>query len=164
MKHTYVLLSIQAILLAACASSTPVQLTTASKSQFDGAVYSGETVTLEKPTLGAEIYRVFQQGSTGFVSIQSLRSETEEMATRSCDRKGKSMRGITETAAKPPFMFGNFPRVELVLECADKAVAGGAVTDGDKYEKLAALKKLLDGGALTQQEFEREKAKVLAMP
>jgi hypothetical protein len=34
----------------------------------------------------------------------------------------------------------------------------------DKYERLAALKKLLDSGALTQKEFDEEKAKLLAAP
>lgn len=31
-----------------------------------------------------------------------------------------------------------------------------------KYEDLASLKKLLDEDVLTQQEFEKEKAKILA--
>lgn len=33
-----------------------------------------------------------------------------------------------------------------------------------KYEKIAALKKLLDSGAITQQEFESEKSKILSSP
>jgi len=32
---------------------------------------------------------------------------------------------------------------------------------GDKYDKLAKLKKLLDDGAITQEEYDREKAKIL---
>jgi len=127
-------------------------------------VYSGETVTLDKPTPGEESYRVFQQAATGFVSLQSVRSGVEELATTHCERKGKAMHGLAETAAKPPYILGNFPRVELVFECVAKTTAPSATVASGKYERLAALKKLLDGGALTQQEFEREKAKVLSEP
>jgi hypothetical protein len=74
------------------------------------------------------------------------------------------MHGLVETDAKPPYILGNFPRVELVFECVDKPQTGAPSIEMSKYEKLAQLKKLLDNGTLTQQEFEREKAKVLAQP
>ena len=35
------------------------------------------------------------------------------------------------------------------------------VKEEDKYDKLAKLKKLLDDNAITQEEFESEKAKLL---
>jgi hypothetical protein len=73
------------------------------------------------------------------------------------------MRGLVETDAKPPYIIGNFPRVELVFECVPRAGGAPPVASG-KYDKLAALKKLLDSGALTPGEFEQEKAKVLAEP
>lgn len=40
--------------------------------------------------------------------------------------------------------------------------SGTSVSAPDKYERIAQLKALLDSGALTQQEFEAEKAKLLA--
>ena len=164
MNLTQSVAPVLAVLLSSCASSTAVLPASSSKSGFDGAVFSGETVALETPTLGAESFRVFQQGATGFVSLQAVRSGAEEIAQGFCDRKGKSMRGISETDAKPPYILGNFPRVELVFECADKPKDASAKSDVGKYEKLAALKKLLDNGTLTQQEFESEKAKLLASP
>ena len=157
-------LALVACLLASCASAPPVQSAASSRSQFEGAVYAGETVTLDKPTSGEEAYRAFQQGATGFVSLQSVRSGAEEMATAHCDRKGKAMHGLVETDAKPPYILGNFPRVELVFECVSKPVSASAPSGVGKYEKIAALKKLVDSGALTQREFEQEKAKVLAEP
>ena len=99
-----------------------------------------------------------------FEAKEAIRSGAEEIAQGFCDRKGKSMRGISETDAKPPYILGNFPRVELVFECADKQKGVSVQSDLSKYEKLAALKKLLDSGTLTQQEFESEKAKILAGP
>lgn len=152
--------------LAGCGTTTPTQLAASSKSGFDGAVYSGETSALDKPTAGELSYRIFQQGATGFVSISAVRADVEEQAARHCERAGKTMHSLVETASKPPYILGNFPRVELVFECVPKANTGpaaGAVSSS-KYDKLASLKKLLDSGALTQAEFDREKAKVLAEP
>lgn len=152
--------------LAGCGTTTPIQLAASSKSGFDGAVYSGETSTLDKPTPSEPSYRIFQQGATGFVSISAVRADVEEQAVRHCERAGKTMHSLVETAAKPPYILGNLPRVELVFECVTKpntrpvAEAVGL----SKYDKLASLKKLLDSGALTQAEFDREKAKLLAEP
>jgi hypothetical protein len=148
--------------LAACASNPAVQPAATSKSQFDGAVYGGEISQLEKPTSGAEIYRAFYQGGTGFVSVSSVRETVEDMANKHCARKGKAARALQETTSKPPHVLGNFPRVEWLFECADSALSTAASAQPvDKLGQIERLKKLLDSGALTQQEFEREKTKVL---
>lgn len=157
-------LLVAVVLLVSCANAPPVQPASLSKSQFEGAVYGGETVTLDKATPGEEPYRAFQQGATGFVSLQSVRSRTEEIASAHCERKGKAMHGLVETAAKPPFVLGNFPKVELIFECVAKPAAAAVPATSGKYEKVAGLKRLLDSGALTQKEFEQEKAKALAEP
>jgi len=150
--------------LTACANTTAIQPAASSKSHFEGAIYSGQTVTLDTATPGAESYRLFQQGATGFVSLRSVRADVEGLASAHCDRKGKVMHGLVETDAKPPYILGNFPRVELVFECIDKPQTAAPITEMGKYEKLAQLKRLLDNGTLTQQEFEQEKAKILAQP
>jgi len=108
------------VLLAGCASAPSVQPVATSKSQFEDATYAGETVTLARPTPGEEQYRVFRQGATGYVTTQSVRSSAEEVATAFCERKGKAIHGLVETAARPPFILGNFARVELIFECVAK--------------------------------------------
>jgi hypothetical protein len=147
-----------------CAETSPIEPASASKSHFAAAVYKGETVTTGTAKPGAEPYRVFMQGATGFVSIQSVRDDAEQRATQFCDRKGKTMESLSETVAKPPFILGNFPRVEIVFYCVDKVATNVSSTDDPKYRKLVDLKKLLDSGVLTQEEFEREKAKILSQP
>jgi hypothetical protein len=133
-----------------------------SKSGFDGAVYSGTTVELDKPTPGEETYRLFQQGATGFVSVANVREGVEELATKHCSRKGKVLRPIQETTSSPPHILGNYPRVEWLFECVTTPTTTSKGTEGaDKLSQLERLKKLLDSGALTQTEFEREKGKVL---
>ena len=146
-----------------CASTTPVQPAASSNSKFEGAVFTGDTVTLSKPTAGEESYRLFQQAATGFVSMQSVRATVEERATTHCNRKGKAMHGLEEKASKPPYILGNFPKLELVFECVNQKVSESP-SAGDKYERLESLKRLLDNGTLTKDEFEREKAKVLSEP
>jgi hypothetical protein len=105
---------------------------------------------------------VFIQGATGFVSMQSVRDDAEQRAKEFCDRKGKAMESIRETTATPPYILGNFPRIEIVFDCVAQPVAlGPAAGDDPKYTKLVNLKKLLDAHVITQDEFEREKAKIL---
>ena len=159
MQKAVVLASTLAI--SACAVTSPIQPAATSKSGFDGVAFRGQTVNIKPETAGNPAYRVFIQGGTGFVSMQTVRDEAEQRATAFCDRQGKVMESLTETTATPPFILGNFPRIEIVFDCVQRTGSSG--TD-DKYAKLAKLKQLLDSGALTQEEFEREKGKVLSQP
>ena len=151
--------------LVGCAETSPIQPAATSKSHFAGAVYKGEFVTTGSGTPGADAYRVFVQGATGFVSIQSVRDDAEQRAKEFCGRKKQTMESLAETTAKPPYILGNFPRVEIVFDCvavpdAQPAFAG----DDSRYIQLTNLKKLLDGRIITQDEFNQEKAKILAQP
>jgi hypothetical protein len=96
--------------------------------------------------------------------MDSVRDDAEERAKEFCDRKGKVMESLTETTATPPYILGNFPRIEIVFDCVAKPATATAVSGDDKYTKLAKLKQLLDSGAITQDEFNREKEKILAEP
>lgn len=157
--------SLLGVFLIGCRQTTAILATNKSKSQFDGAVYGGETVTLGEATKGHEVYRLFQQGATGFVPPQAVRDDVEQRAIQSCDRKRRAMKALRETTSKPPHSLGNFPRDELIFECDEKVVAPTTAAGEDiEFTKLSNLKKLLDNGVLTQAEFEREKAKVLSQP
>jgi Short C-terminal domain len=152
-------------ILVGCAVNAPIQPVSTSKSAFAGAVYKGTTVTTGSATPGNEVYRVFVQGATGFVSMGSVREDAEQRAKDFCDRKGKAVESLSETTANPPYILGNFPRIEIVFDCV--AVAGpatAAMSEDPKYTKLVNLKKLLDTGVITQQEFDQEKAKILSQP
>jgi hypothetical protein len=150
-----------ALNVAACAVTSPIQSASTSKSAFEGAVYKGRTVIISPGTPGNPTFRVFIQGATGFVSMQSVRDDAEQRATAFCDRKGKAMQSLTETTATPPYILGNFPRIEIVFDCIDKLGSPAPAAGDDKYAKLAKLKQLLDSGAITQEEFNAEKAKIL---
>ena len=154
-----------AIALAACGQTSAIQATDKSKSHFADAAFKGETVVLSRPTKYNEQYRLFQQGATGYVPLQSVRDDVELRAGQFCERKGQSLNALQETTSTPPHILGNFPRVELVFECVAKAASPGTPpTEDVKFTKLSNLKKLLDSGTLTQAEFEQEKKKVLSLP
>jgi len=151
--------------LAGCSVTSPVQPASSSKSAFDGAVFTGQTVTVSAGTPGSVAYRVFNQAGSGFVSIQSVRDDAEQRAKDFCDRKGKAFESLTETTAVPPYVLGNFPRVEIVFDCVEHPASfAPSSVDDPKYAKLVNLKKLLDSGVITQDEFNREKAKILNQP
>ena len=115
-----------ALLLSSCAGAPPIQPAATTPSHFEGNAYAGETLTLDRPTPGEESYRVFEEGRTGMVSLQSVRSSAQEKAGAYCKSKGRTVHGLVETAARPPFIQGNFARVELIFEC----VAGPAAPAG----------------------------------
>jgi hypothetical protein len=67
------------------------------------------------------------------------------------------METLQETVAYAPYVFGHVPRIEIVFDCVDF----GHIVD-DTYLKLFDLKRRFDRGALTKDQFDREKAKILA--
>ncbi len=108
-----------------------------------------------------KLFRVFEQAATGWVTIASLRESSEAKAETFCERQGLGTLVLGEQISKPPYILGNFPRIEIVFACVDKGEASSGGSD-DRLTKLSKLKKLLDDGALTPSEFEREKAKLLS--
>ncbi|QWD91627.1 hypothetical protein [Polynucleobacter sp. MWH-Braz-FAM2G] len=110
------------LVLQGCASAPPVQNAATTKSYFDGAAYPGQIYNLSDDKTGAEQYRVFSQGSTGFVSIASVQSNAEGRAKDFCSREQKTIKVLQQQTSTPPHVLGNFPRVELVFICVDKSV------------------------------------------
>lgn len=161
MKRRAALLPLVLAFMGGCATTGAIQPAATTKSGFDGAVYSGETSVINAPTANTVAYRVFNQGSTGFVSLEANREDSEHRAKRFCEQRREVMRPLQETVSKPPHIMGNFPRAELVFECLPAEVVNRE-PGGDKYAKLATLKQLLDNGAITQAEFEGEKRKLLS--
>ena len=130
-----------------------------SKSFFDNAVFKGETVIVDVDTTGSEQYRVYQQAATGFISVETCREEVEQKAVRYCENMGKSLKKLQERTSVPPHILGNFPRAELLFVCLSKPVTSSF--EDTLYIKLTNLKKLLDNGTISKDEFEQQKVKIL---
>ena len=146
-----------ALLLTGCATSTPIQRFSESKSHFSNPP---ELIRHNFPD--KDIYRIYHRASTGFDSIQSIRQSAEERAEQFARRQGKSFATLGEKISQPPYILGNFPRIEIVFALIDEPGQGTPDSaGGDKYDQLDRLKKLLDEKVITQEEFDREKGKIL---
>lgn len=155
-----IVLTTVTVLLAGCSITPPIQKAAESKSAFEDAFYQGETVDIAQDNSGAERYRVFAQGATGFVPQSATRSNTEGRANKFCEQQGKIAKILQERMSTGgPIKPGNYPRSELIFICVN-TLTEGSVADV-RYDRLIKLKKLLDEGVLTQSEFELEKAKIL---
>ena len=104
-------------IIGGCAKSSPILKATESASNFDDAVYSGSETVLSETPEGVTEYRIFHQGATGFVSVQSLRDSVENRAWKFCDEKGGKLLRLREHTSNPPHVAGNFPRLELIFGC-----------------------------------------------
>ena len=146
-----------AAMLSGCATSTPIQRYSESSSSF-----STPPELITNTYAAKDIYRIYQRAATGFVSIQTLRDNVEHRAQEYAERQGKSFVVLGEQISHPPYILGNFPRIEIVFALIDKNEKPSAQQiPPDKYTQLEKLKKLLDEGAITKEEFDKEKAKIL---
>lgn len=152
-------IALMATVFYGCSSTPPIQKVSTSTSEFDSSVFTGETIELDTDKTGAEKYRAYTKGATGFVSQDSLCEYVGGQAERYCSQQDKKPKHLQERRAVPPYILGNFPRCELVFVCLDRP---SNKAQGDtRYQRLSDLKKLLDGGVITSAEFESEKAKIL---
>jgi hypothetical protein len=159
-----VLLIFVALVIGACAVSSTIEEGNNGKSQFDKAlIYDGERKQIQPPLPGIDTHRIFHQGSTGFTPVSALRNSAMDRVVEFCKLKGQKPYLIEETTSKPPHILGNWPRIEIVFSCvAVEPKQAGGTDNQDKYDRLRKLKLLLDDGAISQEEYEREKQKLLA--
>jgi hypothetical protein len=156
---TFVLLATFFLCLSGCAENSAILRAKDSQSFFDDAVFKGQTTVLDEDATGSEQYRVYQQAATGFISVETCREEVEQKAYRYCENMGKSLKKLQERTSVPPHILGNFPRAELLFVCLPKP--NTTAFEDQTYTKLSNLKKLLDNGTITKDEFEQQKYKIL---
>ena len=103
------------LLMAGCAYETPVQRYSESSSKFRKPPQMMSHNYPDK-----DVYRIFQQGATGFVPLASIREDLELQAEKFCERQGNGMVVLGANYSKPPYILGNFPRMELIFAAVDK--------------------------------------------
>jgi hypothetical protein len=151
------LVAIVSMFIGGCAKDSGVLIAKDSNSLFDDAVCPFETKILAEDTTGNEQYRVYQQGATGYVPPSVVREEVYQQAQGYCDKLDKSLKVLKET--NPPFRLGCYPKAEIVFICVPKPKITSF--EDQLYIKLTNLKKLLDEGTITKEEFELQKTKIL---
>ncbi|PQJ84488.1 SHOCT domain-containing protein [Aliivibrio sifiae] len=159
------------ITLAGCSQMSPIEKVSESQSHFQDAVYTGKDFYITDEPIDGEQYRIFHQGSSGFTATAVLRRSATKRANEFCRKltKGSEMYTISEHTASPPYVFGNFPRIEIIFVCTPKIndikIESNdlKVDNNDKYDQLLKIKELHDKGILNDKEFDAEKAKLLAL-
>ena len=69
--------------------------------------------------MGNDTYKIFKQGSTGFVGSDKIKSDVTLEASKYCADKGKSLQVVNVIEGSPPYILGNFPKAEVQFRCVD---------------------------------------------
>ena len=67
--------------------------------------------------MGHNTYMVSRQAATGFTGMGTLKADAMKEAYEQCQKTGKAVQVIEAIDAKPPYIFGNFPKTEIRFKC-----------------------------------------------
>ena len=67
--------------------------------------------------MGSDTYFISKQAATGFTGLGSLRGEAMQEAYAQCSKSGKAVQVTDTQDSKPPYLLGNFPRVDITFRC-----------------------------------------------
>lgn len=68
---------------------------------------------------GGDTLLVTKQAATGFSGLGNLKAEALQEASDHCTQKKRGFDVVSVTESKPPYLLGNYPRVDLKFRCTD---------------------------------------------
>lgn len=68
--------------------------------------------------LGGEAFTVSRQAATGFSGMGNLRAEALQEAGQHCAAQGRTLHVTNERESQPPYLLGNYPRIDVDFTCA----------------------------------------------
>lgn len=66
---------------------------------------------------GNNTHSISNQASTGFSGMQDIRTDAYKEASQYCKDLNKNFEVISNEESKPPYVFGNYPRITLIFRC-----------------------------------------------
>lgn len=66
---------------------------------------------------GNNTHSISNQASTGFSGMQDIRTDAYKEASQYCKDLNKNFEVISNEETKPPYVFGNYPRITLTFRC-----------------------------------------------
>lgn len=177
------------LILSGCSAMPSTEKGSGEVSGFKDNKYKQIDFFTADDKIKGERRKVVKQALTGYGDLSELRQYATRKAEGICYKNGrdKKMLAVSERTSVPPYIWENFPRIELTFVCVDydrtqrstspvNVQSTSSATDqkissstdkktllaADKYDRLFKIKELLDAGVLTQEEFESEKKKILS--
>ena len=83
--------------------------------------------------IGNGTFTVSRQAATGFHGMGGLRAQAMVEANEHCSAQGKSVQVLEVREAQPPFILGNFPKVDVDFTCTNETVQAKP-QDGSKRQ------------------------------
>lgn len=71
-------------------------------------------------SMGNDRYFVSRQGATSFTGMASLRAEALQEAYAKCNVTGDAVEVLETTESQPPYLLGNYPRVDITFRCVNQ--------------------------------------------
>jgi hypothetical protein len=70
--------------------------------------------------IGKDTYLISRQAATGFSGSGNLKADAFREANQYCESQKRSLQVVSTQEAQPPFILGNFPKVEIQFMCLDE--------------------------------------------
>lgn len=70
--------------------------------------------------LGPDTYLLSRQAATGFSGLASLKADCLREAAEFCSKENKYIKIVNTSESSPPYILGNYPRVEIQFMCLRK--------------------------------------------
>jgi len=67
--------------------------------------------------MGSGTYMISRQAATGFTGLGNLKAEALREANAFCEEQGKTFELLDSRQSEPPYVLGNYPRVEIEFRC-----------------------------------------------
>ena len=82
-------------------------------------ITDGKTTAINREIPGLEKYRTYYTGTTGFVPEETIRKNAMKEVESFCSQSGKRPYLIEETMSVPPYILGNWQRIEILFSCVE---------------------------------------------
>lgn len=68
-------------------------------------------------SMGPDTYMIAKQQATGFPGLGNLKAEIITEGVTRCSGEGKKFELVSNQESQPPYIFGNYPRAEIIFRC-----------------------------------------------
>lgn len=81
------------------------------------ALLMGCAATSNITPMGRNTFLMTKQAATGFPGLGNMKAEVLTEANAHCVQLKKTMEVVSTSESRPPFILGNYPRVEVQFTC-----------------------------------------------